>query len=118
MEIHRCCATDPVVKAELEQELKSELAKLPSEEKLAEMSKLFHALSHPIRLRMALLLLNSDRCVCELVQLLQKKQNLVSHHLAVMRRCRLITPYMKANWKYYKLRDPVIHLVKGLVINP
>ena len=111
---NRCCATDPAVKEELEETLQNLKAQLPQDKELENSSKIFAGLSHPLRLKMALLLLIKDQCVCELVQLTATKPNLVSHHLTVMRKRGLIAAYMKANWKYYKLKENVIPLLKQM----
>ena len=81
MKTQRCCATNTLIKVELEEELKKRLEETPDEESLKKNSKIFYGLSHPLRLKITFLLLKSDRCVCELVKLTEKKQNLVSHHL-------------------------------------
>jgi len=114
MSSNRCCATDPAVKEELEETLQNLKAQLPKDKELENSSKIFAGLSHPLRLKMALLLLIKDQCVCELVQLTENKPNLVSHHLAVMRKSGLIAAYMKANWKYYRLKENVIPLLKQI----
>ena len=111
---NRCCATDPTVKEELEETLQNLKAQLPKDTELENSSKIFAGLSHPLRLKMALLLLIKDQCVCELVQLTETKPNLVSHHLGVMRKSGLIAAYMKANWKYYKLKEKLIPILKEI----
>ena len=114
MSNNRCCATDPTVKEELDETLQNLKAQLPKDKDLENSSKIFAGLSHPLRLKMALLLLIKDQCVCELVQLTEKKPNLISHHLTVMRKSGLIAAYMKANWKYYKLKENIIPLLKEI----
>ncbi len=114
MGVHRCCAADPMVKTELREDLKLELADIPNEERLAESGKVLGALSHPTRLKMAFLLLKRDHCVCELVELTNKRRNLVSHHLSVMRRNQLVKPYRKSNLKYYRLNKSAAHVLSGV----
>lgn len=60
---------------------------------------------------MAFLLSKRDHCVCELVQLTGKKRNLVSHHLAVMRKNNAVTPYLKSGLKYYKLDERALFIL-------
>jgi DNA-binding transcriptional ArsR family regulator len=111
---NRCCATDPTVKEELEETLQNLKAQLPKDKELESLSKIFAGLSHSLRLKMALLLLIKDQCVCELVQLTEAQPNLVSHHLTFMRKSGLVTAYMKTNWKYYRLKENVIPLLQKL----
>lgn len=114
MKTQRCCAADPLIKVELEEELKKRLEETPDEESLKENSKIFYGLSHPLRLKIAFLLLKSDYCVCELVRLTEKKQNLVSHHLTVMRKGGVVDSYMKSKWKYYRINESAAYILKGI----
>lgn len=114
MKTQRCCAADPLIRVELEEELKKRLDDLPSEESLKENSKNFYGLSHPLRLKIAFLLLKSDYCVCELVKLTEKKQNLVSHHLTILRKSGVVDSYMKSKWKYYKINESAFSVLKGI----
>jgi len=90
------------------------LESILKEESLERCSELLFSLAHPIRLKIASLLLIRDHCVCELTQLLGKEPNLVSHHLMVMRKTGIVTPYMSSKWKYYKLNEKVANIVKGI----
>lgn len=114
MKVQRCCAADPSIRVKLEEELKRQLGDIPNEESLGENSKILYALSHPLRLKMALLLLRRDHCVCELVQLTRRKRNLVSHHLAIMRKSGIVGSYVKSKWKYYKLNESAVRVLKGI----
>lgn len=114
MKTQRCCAADPLIRVELEGELKKRLDEMPSEETLNKNSKIFYGLSHPLRLKIAFLLLKSDYCVCELVKLTEKKQNLVSHHLTILRKSGVVDSYMKSKWKYYKINESAFSVLKGI----
>lgn len=114
MTTKKCCAADPLIKIELEEELKNRLKETPGEESFKGYSKIFHGLSHPLRLKMAYLLLKSDCCVCELVRMTEKKQNLVSHHLTILKKSGVVTSYMKSRWKYYKINESAVTILKGI----
>jgi len=114
MKTQRCCATDTLIKVELEEELKKRLEEIPNEESLKKNSKILYGLSHPLRLKIAFLLLKNDQCVCELVNLTKKKQNLVSHHLTILRKSGIVDSYMKSKWKYYKINEDAVCLLKGI----
>jgi ArsR family transcriptional regulator len=47
-------------------------------------------MSDPTRLRILCLLRNEELCVCEILKSLELPQNLVSHHLRVLREAGLI----------------------------
>ncbi len=114
MKTQRCCAADPLISVELEEELKKRLEEIPNEEFLKKNSKILYGLSHPLRLKIAFLLLKSDCCVCEFVKLTKKKQNLVSHHLAMLRKSGVVDSYTKSKWKYYKLNESAVCILKGI----
>ncbi len=114
MKSQRCCASDPLIRVELEEELKKRLDEIPNEESLEKISEILYGLSHPLRLKIAFLLLKSDHCVCELVQLTKKRQNLVSHHLAILRKSGVVDSYMKSKWKYYKITEGAAYILKGI----
>ena len=66
-------------------------------------STIFNALWHPIRLKIAYFLSQRDHCVCELIFKLNKRQNLVSHHLTILKNCGIIETYNISKWHFYKL---------------
>ncbi|HUX99883.1 MAG TPA: metalloregulator ArsR/SmtB family transcription factor [Candidatus Deferrimicrobium sp.] len=114
MDARKCCAQDPEAKQAWEEELERQLDSIPSEERIDGIYDILHALSHPIRIKIAFLLLKRDQCVCELVQLLGKAPNLISHHLAIMRRNNIVKTYMKSKDKYYKLNENISPVLAGL----
>jgi len=66
-------------------------------------SEIFSALGHPIRLKIAYFLSQRDHCVCELIFKLNERQNLVSHHLTIMKNCGIIEAYNNSKWRFYRL---------------
>ena len=108
----KCCPTDPVMKIEWENDLCTG-SEMPDSE-VDRLSRIFKTLGHPLRLKIALLLLERDHCVCELVYLLGEKQNLVSHHLAIMKTNGVLESYKNSKWKYYKLNGELVGLLKDM----
>jgi ArsR family transcriptional regulator len=66
-------------------------------------SEIFSALGHPIRLKIAYFLSQRDHCVCELIFKLNERQNLVSHHLAILKNCGIVEAYSSSKWHFYRL---------------
>lgn len=65
---------------------------------------LFKALSDPTRLRcIALLMGNSELCVCELTNALALPQPKVSHHLGALRKAELVSDRKEGLWIYYQI---------------
>jgi ArsR family transcriptional regulator len=64
---------------------------------------IFRALGEPARLRIALVLCESDLCVCELADTLQLPQSTLSNHLSKMRDIGLVRTRKDGTWIYYQL---------------
>lgn len=65
----------------------------------------YKALTSPIRLRIIALLGQGERCVCDLVEVLQMPQSTVSRHLAVLKSSGWVTERRQGIWMYYRLQD-------------
>lgn len=68
-----------------------------------ELLNLFHLLSDKTRLRILLLLLDHELCVCEIFASLNMSQPRVSRQLAVLKQARLIKDRREGKWIYYKI---------------
>lgn len=108
----RCCPKDPGIKLTWEQKLQAE--KEISSEEIERICKNLRVLANPTRLRIAYLLYKRDYCVCELVYKLEEKQNLISHHLAVMKQSGIVDSYNHSKWKYYRLNQKVNSILENL----
>jgi len=65
--------------------------------------KIFKALSDPTRLRILMLLLQGDLCVCELVFILKMEQSRISHQLRVLKDADLVEYIRDSKWTIYKI---------------
>jgi len=65
--------------------------------------KTFKALADPTRLRIILLLLERDLCVCELTYILKMSQSRVSHQLRILRDAGLAEDKRDGKWMIYAL---------------
>ncbi|MDG6243000.1 MAG: metalloregulator ArsR/SmtB family transcription factor [Methanolobus sp.] len=101
----KCCPADKELKEEWEQDLEHEIA-LDYDE-IEHMCNVFKVLGNPIRLRIAYHLLKQDYCVEALVHALKEKQNLVSHHLSVMKEKGVVESFKSSRYTYYRL-DPEV----------
>jgi len=63
----------------------------------------FKALSEPIRLRILALLTDGERCVCDLMAVLDLPQSTVSRHLSGLRNTGWIEGRRQGLWMYYRL---------------
>lgn len=71
--------------------------------KLDEALGIFRAFSDRTRLRIFLLLLDSELCVGELMALLKIEQSLISHQLRGLRQAGLVEARRSGRWIYYRI---------------
>lgn len=67
--------------------------------------KIFKSLSDPTRLRILLLLLRKELCVCELSFILEMEQSRISHQLRVLRNADLVEGIREGKWIVYRVPE-------------
>ena len=63
--------------------------------------KMFKALSDETRLRIYLLLLQGELCVCELVNILNMEQSRISHSVRILKEAGLVVNRREGKWIIY-----------------
>ncbi|MFA0822858.1 MAG: ArsR/SmtB family transcription factor [Methanomethylovorans sp.] len=101
----KCCPADKDLKEEWEHELENEAS--IDENEISNLCNIFKVLSNPLRLKIAYHLLKQEYCVGALVYLLREKQNLVSHHLSIMKENELVDSYRSSRYTYYRLKPEI-----------
>lgn len=101
----KCCPADKDLKKEWEKNLENEVT--VDETEINRMCNIFKVLSNPIRLKIAYHLSKQDYCVEALVHALKEKQNLVSHHLSVMKKNGVVESFKSSRYTYYRLGPEV-----------
>src|ERR1700755_3303230 len=86
----------------------------------ARAAELFHALSDPIRVDVVTLLLDGDRCVCDLMADLELAQSRLSWHLKTLSDAGIITGRRDGRWNYYSLNADALAEAAGILagLNP
>jgi ArsR family transcriptional regulator len=81
-------------------------------------SNIFKALSHPIRLKIALGLMKKHECnVSVMVEKLGVSQPMVSQHLIIMKNAGVITSEKKGTQVCYRIKDEMIErILKSLEV--
>jgi len=64
---------------------------------------IFKALADETRLRVLLLLLDGELCVCEIIAALELPQSTISRHLAYLKRTGWVRDRKQGVWMYYQL---------------
>ena len=65
--------------------------------------KILKALSDPTRLRIIMLLLERNLCVCELLFILDMEQSRISHQLRILRDAELVEDIRDGKWIVYTI---------------
>ncbi len=68
-------------------------------------ARIFKALAESSRLRLLCLLADGERCVCELMAVVDMPQSTVSRHLAYLRNTGWVIATRRGKWMYYRLAD-------------
>jgi ArsR family transcriptional regulator len=78
--------------------------------------KMLSALSDMTRLRIYLLLLEGEFCVCELGSILDMEQSRISHGLRVLREANLIDSRREGKWIIYSVHPKAVEseIIQGL----
>jgi len=69
---------------------------------------IFKKISEPNRLKILCILKNGEKCVCDIWQCLKLPQNLVSHHLKVLKDLNLISSKKVGLKVFYQLNQKVV----------
>ena len=66
------------------------------------------ALSEEIRIRIALLLIDREACVCELMEVFGMAQSKLSHHLLMLRDAGILQDDKRGKWNYYRINTKIL----------
>lgn len=75
---------------------------------LEKFAKTLGVMAEPNRLKLLCFLSKCEHCVCEAEEALDLPQNLISHHLKVLRDAGLVTFKKEAQWKHYSVNEKAI----------
>ncbi|KOU13708.1 ArsR family transcriptional regulator [Streptomyces sp. WM6372] len=87
----------------------------------AELSRMFKALSDPIRLRLLSLIASyegGEACVCDLIGPFDVSQPTISHHLKVLREAGLVGSERRGTWVYYWVLPETLARLSALLEVP
>ena len=78
-------------------------------------SKIFKALSDPVRLEILDFLRDGEKCVCVITPHVKLIQPVVSRHLRILKECGLVRDRKDGNRRLYSITDPqVFRLTDGV----
>ncbi|WP_287371105.1 metalloregulator ArsR/SmtB family transcription factor [Oceanithermus sp.] len=83
------------------------------------MARAFKALADPTRLRVLEVLSRGEHCVCEIQRHFEAlPQNLLSHHLRVLKEAGLVLAEKRGRWVHYRLNEPRLEALRQNVPRP
>ncbi len=74
---------------------------------MEDIAQIYKALSEQMRLRILMLLMHGELCVCELMAVLEEPQSKVSRHVAYLKNSGLIEGKRMGTWNHYFLKEPL-----------
>lgn len=77
-------------------------------------AKFFHGLSNPTRFRIVEILLDGEKSVSELVELLGATQSQVSNQLACLKWCGYVSSRQEGKYIYYQITDDRVRQILEL----
>ncbi len=87
------------------EKVKKTIKAIPPKEDIGLMSDIFKALSDPSRLKIVLVLLNQELCVCEIAAVCHQTDSAVSHQLRILRGLKIVKNRRQGKIVYYSLDD-------------
>ncbi len=91
------------------------------EDDAVELSRMFKALSDPVRLRLLSLIAShegGEACVCDLTGPFDVSQPTISHHLKVLREAGLVGSERRGTWVYYWVMPAAMNRLAALLQAP
>lgn len=92
-----------IIKKDVEKKggIKGIINLLAVEDKIIQKSKIHHALSDPLRMKILNLLIIQPLCVCLIKEAIDMPDSKLSYHLSVLKECGLIEGKRRRNWIIY-----------------
>jgi len=81
------------------------ISPVSSDDEIRETAKLLRILADENRLKIVACLAGGEKCVCQLTEFIDIPQNLMSHHLRVLREHGLVQDNRRGQWVYYSLKS-------------
>ena len=94
------------------------MAKCSTKLSLEKMAEALQILAQPLRLQIVCMLSKADKvCVCKMVEKFWLKQNLISHHLGMLKRIWIVETERQGVKIFYSLNQQVYEDLKSSLKN-
>ena len=78
---------------------------MPDPDQIAKMANIYKAMSDPSRLKILLVLLSQEHCVCDIAVLCGQSDSAISHQLRLLRTMNIVKTRRDGKIIYYSLSD-------------
>lgn len=85
--------------------------KMPSDEKLFDLSELFKVFGDSTRMKILFILFESEACTCDLAEVMKITSAAVSHQLKILQRAKLVKNRRDGKVVYYSLADDHVRTI-------
>ena len=82
---------------------------MPAEDQLYDLAELFKVFGDSTRIKILYALFEAEMCVCDIAQLLDMSQSLISHHLRTLKQSKLVKYRREGKTVMYSLADDHVH---------
>ena len=93
------------VKCINEEKVKETALMMPDPDKIAKIANIYKAMSDPSRLKVLLVLLSQEHCVCDIAVLCGQSDSAISHQLRLLRTMNIVKTRRDGKIIYYSLSD-------------
>ncbi len=80
-----------------------------------EVVRVYKALSEEMRLRIMMLLMHGELCVCDLMAIFDEPQSKISRHLAYLKNSGLLGSKRVGVWMHYFLKEPLDEVARAQI---
>lgn len=87
--------------------------KLPDVDVLYDLADLFKVFGDSTRIRILLVLFESEVCVCDIAETLNMTQSAISHQLKILKQNKLVKARREGKTVYYSLADNHVYNIIG-----
>ena len=88
-----------------EEKVKETALTMPDPDQISKMANIYKAMSDPSRLKILLVLLSQEHCVCDIAVLCGQSDSAISHQLRLLRTMNIVKTRRDGKIIYYSLSD-------------
>ena len=88
-----------------EEKVKETALVMPDPDQIVKMANIYKAMSDPSRLKILLVLLSQEHCVCDIAVLCGQSDSAISHQLRLLRTLDIVKTRRDGKIIYYSLND-------------